>query len=322
MSKKYSMSKFIFLFTSLLLVASLNAQTERIIAFYNVENLFDTVNDTTINDEEFLPTGAKEWTKERYNEKIKHINQVIDSVGVPLIFGMCEIENKGVVQDIVDFGSMKNTHAVVHYQSLDFRGIDNAIIYDKTVLTLVKSGIIRFDMPAPDSPSRDIVWAKFSHGKDTILAMVNHWPSRSGGQVESEPKRLIASIAASTFIDSVLAANKKMKIVFMGDLNDTPEDRSASLIAESLKPLITPNSGQFGGSHNYNGEWSILDHIMVSKAFLKKGAKVNKKSGTIYSPDFLLSEYKGNIVPNRTYGGSKYLGGYSDHLPVMIRVKI
>ncbi len=314
--------KFIFFFTTLLLGSVLNAQTERVIAFYNVENLFDTTNDTTINDEEFLPEGAKNWTLERYHEKIKHINQVVDSLGVPLLFGMCEIENKAVVQDVVDFGSMKNTHAVVHYESLDLRGIDNALIYDKTVLTFVQSGIIRFDMPAPDSPSRDIVWAKFSHGKDTIMALVNHWPSRSGGQVESEPKRLIASIAAITFIDSVLAANKKMKIVFMGDLNDTPEDRSASLIAESLTPMITPASGQFGGSHSYNNHWDILDHILVSKAFLKKGAKVKKKSGTIYSPTFLLSEYKGNIVPNRTYGGSKYLGGYSDHMPVFIRVKI
>lgn len=314
--------KFFVLFASLIACFSLNAQTERVIAFYNVENLFDTTNDPTINDEEFLPEGANNWTLERYNEKIKHINQVVDSLGVPLLFGMCEIENKAVVQDVVDFGSMKITHAIVHFESLDLRGIDNALIYDKTVLTLVESGIIRFDMPAPDSPSRDIVWAKFSHGKDSIMAFVNHWPSRSGGQVESEPKRMIAAIAASSFIDSVLAVNKKMKMVFMGDLNDTPENQSASMIAESLTPMITPASGQFGGSHSYNNHWDVLDHILVSKAFLKKGAKVKKKSGTIYSPAFLLSEYKGNIVPNRTYGGSKYLGGYSDHFPVFIRVKI
>lgn len=316
------MSKTIFFLVALLASTHVNAQTTRTIAFYNVENLFDTLDTPDKNDEEFLPSGSYEWTSDRYQTKIAHINQVIDSLNVPMIFGMCEIENEAVVRDVVNGGSMKNTHDIVHFESLDARGIDNAIIYDKTVLTLVESGIIRFDMPEPSTPSRDIVWAKFNRGKDTILTMVNHWPSRSGGQVESEPKRLVASIAASAFIDSVLNQNKKMKIIFMGDLNDHPDNRSVQLVAESLKPLITEKSGKFGGSHNYRGEWGILDHMMVSKSFLKCGTKVKKKTAEIYSPDFLLTEYNGNIVPNRTYGGRTYLGAYSDHLPIVIEVKL
>ena len=300
---------------SLVLLTNVEAQSTRTIAFYNVENLFDTLDHPVKNDNEFLPEGSYEWTSERYKTKLARINQVIDSLRVPMILGLCEIENKAVVQDVVNAGSMKNTHAIVHFESLDQRGIDNAIIYDKTVLTLVQSGIIRFDMPKPSTPSRDIVWAKFSRGKDTILTMVNHWPSRYGGQVESEPKRLVASIAASAFIDSVLNENKKMNIIFMGDLNDNPENKSVDLIAESLKPMI-------GGSHNYRGEWSILDHMMVSKAFLKKRTKVKKRTAEIYTPEFLLTEYRGNIVPKRMYGGRKYLGGYSDHLPIVIEVKM
>ncbi len=315
------LNRILFLF-SLVLITNVQAQTTRTIAFYNVENLFDTLDHPVKNDNEFLPEGSYEWTSERYKTKISRINQVIDSLQVPMILGLCEIENKAVVQDVVNAGSMKNTHAIVHFESLDQRGIDNAIIYDKTILTLVQSGIIRFDMPAPNSPSRDIVWAKFSRGKDTILAMVNHWPSRYGGQVESEPKRLVASIAASAFIDSVLDANKKMNIIFMGDLNDHPDNKSVELIAESLKPMICEKSGKFGGSHNYRGEWGILDHLMVSKAFLKKRTKVKKRTAEIYSPDFLLTEYKGNIVPKRMYGGRKYLGGYSDHLPIVIEVQM
>ena len=316
------MSKFSLLLLSILISANISAQSTRTVAFYNVENLFDTLDTPDKNDEEFLPTGSYEWTSDRYKMKIAHINQVIDSLKVPMIFGMCEVENEMVVRDIMNGGSMKNTHAIVHYESLDQRGIDNAILYDKTVLTLVQSGIIRIDMPEPSSPSRDILWAKFSRGKDTILTMVNHWPSRSGGQVESEPKRLIASIAASNFIDSVLNQNKKMKIIFMGDLNDNPENRSVDLIAESLIPMIVEKSGKYGGSHNYRGEWSILDHMMVSKSFLKRKTKVKKKTAQIYSPEFLLTEYNGNIVPNRMYGGRKYLGGYSDHLPIVIEVKM
>ena len=315
------LNRIIFLF-SLVLITNVQAQTTRTIAFYNVENLFDTLDHPETNDQEFLPEGSYEWTSDRYKTKLARINQVIDSLKVPMILGLCEIENATVVQDVVNAGSMKNTHAVVHFESLDQRGIDNAIIYDKTVLTLVESGIIRFDMPAPSSPSRDIVWAKFSRGKDTILTMVNHWPSRYGGQVESEPKRLVASIAASTFIDSVLNANKKMNLIFMGDLNDHPDNRSVQLIAESLKPMIVEKSGIYGGSHNYRGEWGILDHMLVSKAFLKKNTKVKKKTAQIYTPEFLLTEYKGNIVPKRMYGGRKYLGGYSDHLPIVIEVKM
>ena len=307
---------------SLVLLTNVEAQSTRTIAFYNVENLFDTLDHPVKNDNEFLPEGSYEWTSERYKTKLARINQVIDSLRVPMILGLCEIENKAVVQDVVNAGSMKNTHAIVHFESLDQRGIDNAIIYDKTVLTLVQSGIIRFDMPKPSTPSRDIVWAKFSRGKDTILTMVNHWPSRYGGQVESEPKRLVASIAASAFIDSVLNENKKMNIIFMGDLNDNPENKSVDLIAESLKPMIVEKSGKFGGSHNYRGEWSILDHMMVSKAFLKKRTKVKKRTAEIYTPEFLLTEYRGNIVPKRMYGGRKYLGGYSDHLPIVIEVKM
>lgn len=317
------MWKFLFLLLTSFLILSTNGQAQtRTIAFYNVENLFDTLDHPEKDDAEFLPSGSYEWTADRYNAKLKRINEVIDSLEVPMIMGMCEIENEAVVQDVVNAGSMKNTHGIVHFESLDARGIDNAIIYDKTVLKLEKSGFIRFEMPDEGSPSRDIVWAKFSRGKDTILTMVNHWPSRRGGQVESEPKRMIAAVAASNFIDSVLNQNKKMKIVFLGDLNDHPENRSVQLVAESLKPLISAESGKFGGSHNYRGEWGVLDHMMVSKAFLKGKTKVKKRTAEIYSHDFLLTTYEGNIVPNRNYGGRKYLGGYSDHLPIVVEVKL
>lgn len=307
----------------LLLKITLNAQETRTIAFYNVENLFDTLDTPGTIDEEFLPKAKREWTSKRYLDKVANINEVMDSLHTPLIVGLCEVENKAVVEDIVRFGKMNSTHTVVHFESADARGIDNAIIYDSTVLTLLDKGAIRFDMPAPSTPSRDIVWATFKHRKELITVMVNHWPSRRGGQAESEPKRMVAAISAKEFINAQLSANKKVKIVFMGDLNDYPENRSPSIISDILKPLITKKSGQFGGSYSYRNEWGVLDHIMVSKSFIKKkGIKVKKKSGKIHSPDFLLSEYRGNIVPNRTYGGLKYLGGYSDHFPVSVEVKI
>ncbi len=314
---------YILLLSFLLISIGLNAQTYRTVAFYNVENLFDTLDTPNKEDSEYLPSGKKEWNSERYFEKIAHINEVMDSLCSPLIIGLCEIENKAVVKDIVSRGNLKTTHNIVHFESADARGIDNALIYDSTVLLLIDKGRIRFEMPAPSTPSRDIIWAKFIRGDDIILVMVNHWPSRRGGQAESEPKRMVAAIAAKEFINAQQTANKDVKIVFMGDLNDYPTNLAPSMISDLLVPMISEKSGKFGGSHNYRQEWGVLDHIMVSKSFLKKkGIKIQKKSGKIHSPDFLLGEYRGNIVPNRTYGGAKYLGGYSDHFPVTIEVKI
>ena len=297
------------------------SQTKRSIAFYNVENLFDTQDDPTIDDEEFLPTAEREWNNERYNEKLKHINEVFELFNSPLIIGVCEIENEQVVRDIVNYGKLKANYGVVHYESLDERGIDVALIYDSSSMKLIQSGIVRYNMPKGDRPSRDIVWGKFLFGKDTILGMVNHWPSRSGGEEASEPKRMIAATAAHEFIDSIQKVSPKTMIAFMGDLNDYPTNNSAKLIAEVLTPMITKESGEYKGSYNYRGEWDVLDHIMVSANFFSgKKVKAMKDSGKIYSNSFLLEVYKGDTVPFRTYGGKKYLGGYSDHLPVSIEL--
>lgn len=318
--KKTTLLLYILIFNTVLSFAQ---QNEQKILFYNVENLFDTLDTPDKDDSEFLPDGKNNWTGPRYEEKISHINKVINSVGNPLIMGLCEIENKAVVEDIVKGGSLNGTHDIVHHESLDARGIDNAIIYDSTKLKLVEDGFIRFQMPEGDSPSRDIVWAKFKYNNESLVVMVNHWPSRRGGELISEPKRLIAAYAAAEFIDSLQNSDKKVQIVFMGDLNDYPTNKAPQLISERLKPVITPKSGEFGGTHNYRGEWNVLDHMMISKSLCKKkGISVDKKSGEIHSFDYLLTEYKGNIVPFRTYGGGNYLQGYSDHLPVSVTVNL
>lgn len=300
------------------------SQKTRNIAFYNVENLFDTI-DGTNDDAEFLPLSKNDWNSARYFEKLKHVNQVFDQLQNPLIIGLCEIENEFVVRDILKHSTKMQKYGVVHHESPDARGIDVALIYDSSTLKLIKSGNIRFILPGKTAAStRDIVWGKFVFNKkDTIIGMVNHWPSRLGGVEQSEPNRLEAAKAARHFIDSLLAINENYKIVLMGDLNDYPGDKAPKLIEEKLKPMICSTSGEFGGTSNYKDEWHILDHIFISNGFLsKKGIKVVKESGAIHSFDFLLTEYKGQIVPFRTYGGSKYLAGYSDHLPVSIEVTV
>jgi predicted extracellular nuclease len=295
----------------------------RTIGFYNVENLFDTI-DGINDDAEFLPAAKKQWNSEKYNEKLNHVNQVIDQWNNPLLIGLCEIENAAVVRDVMRTSSKIQNYGLVHYESPDARGIDVALLYDSLTIKLNKSGRLRYTLPGKDEPSsRDILWAKFTINKDTIMAMVNHWPSRTGGVEKSEPNRIAAAQTARKFIDSLLTVNKNYKIVFMGDLNDHPSDKAPQLIAEKLSPMITEKSGEFGGTHSWNGKFDVLDHIFVSEGFMiAKKLKIVPNSGKIGSYDFLLGEYKGNIVPARTYAGDNYLGGYSDHFPVTVEVSI
>lgn len=289
------------------------------VGFYNVENLFDTLDTPNKNDEDFLPSGKYNWKSERYNEKISHINKVIGEIGSPSILGFCEVENAIVVRDIINHGALKSNYGLVHAESLDKRGIDNAMIYDSTLFQLEDKGIIRIDMPDTSYKTRDILWAKLSYKKDTILCMINHWPSRRGGQEASEPKRMLAAQAARKYIDSIQEVNSDIIILFMGDLNDYPNNNAPKLIAEKLSPMISEESGEFGGTHSYRNEWGVLDHIMISNnLFDNETIKVIDESGKITSAEWMKETYKGNIVPFRTYGGTKYLGGYSDHFPVTI----
>lgn len=314
--------RFILLFT-LFVSTSLFAQKSRAIAFYNVENLFDTI-DGTNDDAEFLPKGRMEWITKRYNEKLSHIREVLTSMNYPMVCGFSEIENGEVIKDIINKQKAFKNYAVVHYNSLDARGVDVAMIYDKSQLKLVKSGYIRYVLPGDTTPtSRDIVWAKYKINNENLFVMVNHWPSRRGGNEVSEPRRIKAAESAKAFIDSVMTVDPNSKIVLMGDLNDHPEDKAPQIIATKLTPMITKASGEFGGSYNYKEQWEIIDHIFVSPGFQNADTvKVIPNSGKINSFPYLITEYKGVKVPFRTYAGPKFLGGYSDHLPVSIEVSI
>jgi predicted extracellular nuclease len=295
------------------------------VGFYNVENLFDTIDDPKKDDAEFLPNGKYTWNSKRYQEKLEHINKVMGEMDPILVLGFCEIENEMVIRDVLKSSKYAKTHGVVHYESPDERGIDVGMIYDSTKLKLVKSGNIRFTLLGKEKPSsRDIVWGKFLHKKDTLFVLVNHWPSRRGGADDSGKNRMEAAKNARNFIDSVERINSKYKLIVMGDLNDYPENSSCKLVAEKLSEAICKESGEFGGSYLHDGEWNVLDHIMVSPALKgKKGIKMLPASGKIHSPAYLIEEYKGKKQPFRTYVGSnKYLGGYSDHLPVTIDVKL
>lgn len=311
---------FLFIICVIIKSTTFGQKTEKI-AFYNVENYFDTI-DGPNDDAEFLPTAASNWNTSKYKEKINHIQQVIRDLNYPIAVGMCEIENKQVLEDLTKNKKFKR-YKISHYDSEDPRGIDVGLLYNSSKLKLISNGTIRFVLPGEVKPNtRDILWSKFVCKKDTLFILVNHWPSRRSGTAESEPKRMCAAQHATAFIDSLLSANKSSKIVFMGDLNDYPEDKAPQQISLRLSPQITEKSGSFGGTHQYKGEWDVLDHIFVSNGMKNGKLKIIENSGKINEFPYIIEVFKGNKQPFRTYVGTKYLGGYSDHLPVSIDISV
>jgi hypothetical protein len=310
------------------------------VAFYNIENLFDTEDDPTIDDEEFLPTGKNKWDADRYQHKLDNMAKVIDKLGDedgPEILGVCEVENKKVMQDLIATETLKGkNYDIVHVNSPDARGIDVGFFYKKDVFTYVSHAALRVSFDdEPDFKTRDILMVKGLLKEDTVFFFVNHWPSRRGGE-RSIAKRKGAAQKARSIIDSVLAKNPNAKMLLMGDFNDEPADVSvsetlnASTDADNLKDKQLFNAmGELKkagkGSHQHSKEWNMLDQIIVTQGFLKgkgKGMKIIKESASIYDAEFLKErneKYKG--APYRTFAGAKYLGGYSDHFPVYIHLK-
>jgi predicted extracellular nuclease len=315
------MKQLLFILIITIFMGNSLGQKTRSVAFYNVENLFDTL-DGPNDDAEFLPAAKNQWNAARYEEKLTHIREVLLAMGKPLVCGFSEVENASVVRAIIANQEAFKSYGIVHYESPDARGIDVAMIYDSSKLKLLASNYIRFILPGETkATTRDILWAQFSYKKHPFYVMLNHWPSRRGGTDESDEKRVAAAKIACNFIDSVQKANA-YPIIFLGDLNDHPENNAPKLIDERLDPMITKESGPTKGTHFYNNEWGILDHIYVSANFIDKKNGVVSNSGQIHNFPFIMEEYKGTIQPKRTYAGSKYLGGYSDHLPVSIQLKI
>jgi len=334
------------MFFSVLLISNLvQSQNEgrysiRSFAFYNVENLFDTVNDSLYFDDEMTPEGSYNWTLERYRLKIAHIAEVIAKIGqsitqtCPDIVGLCEVENLKVIKDLVNHPSLRSCNFnIIHYDSPDERGIDVALIYKSTRFIPVSFKSHRL-LIFNDSDQRDftrdqLVVEGLLEGEEFYI-IVNHWPSRSGGVTRSRPYRKAAARLSRRIIDSVLRLNIDAKLICMGDLNDNPTDSSIknTLIFtdrenEESPVFFNPMETMYkkgDGSLAYRDQWSLFDQIILSKNLINE----NRNSYTfwkagIYHPPFLRNKtgnYKG--YPFRTYVAGRYIGGYSDHFPVYV----
>ncbi len=307
------------------------------IAFYNLENLFDTEDDTLKSDEEFTPRGQRYWSDYRYREKSNRMAKAILSIGewdAPDIVGVAEIENRKVLEDLAESAVLRKfNYEVVHFESPDRRGIDVGMLYRTDRYSLLATRKVSVQIPEdPGFATRDILYtAGTVLGGDTIHLFFCHWPSRYGGQQQSEPKRIQAALTLKAITDSIFRNDPRAAVIIAGDFNDEwsnlslrtklhaqpPEADIKPVTLYNLMAAMDPNSG----SHRYHGDWAYLDQVIVSGNLLNgSGLEVAGKRAFITAHDFLLEtdeKYPGK-KPFRTFIGMRYHGGFSDHLPVYI----
>ncbi|NDV66120.1 endonuclease/exonuclease/phosphatase family protein [Bacteroides sp. 224] len=308
------------------------------IAFYNVENLFDTVPDPGKNDAEYLPYGTKEWNTEKYTAKLKKIAQVLSELGRdktsqgPAVIGLAEVENIYALHDLVREPAIADIHyGIVHYEGEDRRGIDCALLYDPKQFKPEQTVLIPHKYQNNDTThlTRGFLLVKGKLAKEEVCFIVNHWPSRGA----AAPARIWAAGQVRVITDSLTIAHPKLNIMVMGDMNDDPMDESMTTALGARKYKDEVGKGDFYnpwwetledkgiGTLLYRGKWNLFDQIVLSSTLLNnEGLKFD--SHEVFLRDYLIQQggkYKGS--PLRTHGGKEWLNGYSDHLPTIVYLR-
>ncbi|PLX04680.1 MAG: endonuclease [Marinilabiliales bacterium] len=299
------------------------------VVFYNLENYFDSFSDSLIDYNDFSPEGNYHWNYKKYEQKTKSIYKVLQNVKgweCATLIGVCEIENKNVIQHLLYKTPLKNSgFNYIHYDSPDQRGIDVALFYTKGFEPLESMPIFLYQNNKKLN-SRNILYVKGVFGKDTLHVFVNHWTSRYRGVAESAPIRMGFSDLLKSKTDSLLLQNDNANIVIIGDFNDEPNDASLKNLVKNttLKNLaLNYKSINSMGSVKFKEDWFIFDQIIVSKSlYLNNNGLKSSKGMTIFDPIWILENDKKylGMKPYRTNHGFRYNGGYSDHLPVYIEI--
>jgi len=325
----------IVLFVSWWCLLPCHARNSFRVMFYNVENFFDCKHDSLKNDYEYLPGGIRGWTPAKFWKKTGNIAKVIATIGVdkfPEIVGMAEVENEACLRSLVCTSPLKNAgYSYIYQESPDERGIDVCLLYNRYLFSVICYKAIRVTFKKDSSKkTRDVLYVcGKTYMDDTLHIFVSHFPSKMGGDLESEPYRRDVAILIREKVDSILLIQEKSNILIMGDFNDTPGNHSmvADLQAgmpvtehddRALYNLMSPMDGNFGkGTNKHQGDWNILDQMLVSGNLLKL-----TKEAHIFDADFLLvpDERWMGRKPFRTYNGMVYQGGFSDHLPVYMDI--
>lgn len=300
------------------------------VAFYNLENLFDFYDDPKTNDNDFLPISVKKWTPNRYKNKLRKLSFAISNIGKketgkhPAIVGVAEVENAKALKNLISHKNLEHcNYNYVHFDSLDERGIDVALLYDTTVFKVTDTDIFRIYLENEDGMpdyTRDILLVSGILDDDAVHIIVNHWSSRREGEKETEHKRLVSSSKVEAIINELQLENPDAKIIVMGDFNDDPSSNSVkNLVAHAnlFNPMETLRSFSRGTTY-HNRQWNLFDQIIITPNFFNNTTNnLEFELANIFDEDFLKlynGKFKG--TPFRTYVGKKYHGGFSDHFPV------
>ncbi|MDR1406402.1 MAG: endonuclease [Prevotellaceae bacterium] len=310
-----------------------------IVMFYNLENLFDPLRDSTVNDTDFLPSGRYAWTWSKLRTKINAIAKTIIAAGngnAPALIGVCEVENRYVLKRLTEQTPLaKIGYDIVHHDSPDPRGIDVALLYRTDRFAILHAAWFKVCFENEDYRTREILYAKgVLHDLDTLHVFVNHFPSKLEGALKSEPRRMRAAEVLKALTDSVFRTNPHANILLMGDFNDTPDSRpvvqglqavSDTACLTCLHNLMLPLALRGEGSLKYQKNWELIDQFFISGNLLDNSAPIYcvPTDVRIFRADFLLKpdeKFLGDKV-RRTYEAGRYQGGASDHLPVLLPVR-
>lgn len=318
---------YILLAAFVLCCAQGNAQSERVVAFYNVENLFDTENDPATRDEDMLPLADREWSRERYEKKIEDLGNVVWEMAkeydYPALLALAEVENRTVMEDLLSHERLVGQgYEICHYDSADERGIDVGLLFRKDLFLLERSVAVKADT---SSPTRDLlaVWGELCGVP--VFIVVAHLPSRIAGVKFTQKERIAVAQKICSLVDSVRRESPHRRVMIMGDMNDNPNDYSLKSVLGAGRNaeramLINPFFRPWGkGSSVYRGKWNRYDTIILSPDFFfSSNLRVKSRRGRcgyVFAPKFLLDRHG---FPLPTYRGVEYYGGVSDHLPVYL----
>lgn len=330
-------------FAIALLSFSAHAQEKKeyqaaLVGFYNVENLYDTLDAPNVDDAEFLPGSAKDWNGERYVKKLDRMAGVIAAMGKDLhpqglaVLGLGEVENRTVVEDLVQREALRaRGYKVVHVDGPDRRGVDVALIYNPSIYKVYAHKSYRLHMADTSFRTRDQLLVSGMLDGDTTHVIVAHWPSRRGGEKRSQPNRKAAAELGRRIIDSLLTINANARVLYMGDLNDDPTDvsltrylrasgdRSKALHGTLFNPMYEPYQKGIG-SLAWRDSWNLFDQICITPALVTGAGGRYKFYGTRIFNEPYLKQKEGNFAgyPFRTYVGDAYQEGFSDHFPVFL----
>ena len=310
-----------------------------LVGFYNLENLFDTIDDPLKDDAEFLPDGANQWNTEKYLSKLHNMAYAISTIGTDYtpdgvaVLGLSEIENRHVIEDLVIQPEIKDrNYQIVHYDSPDRRGVDVALIYNPKYLKVTGTKSYRTIVPGePDHVTRDQLLVSGLFDGEPMHFIVMHWPSRYGGEKRSMPGRAAAATLCRHIADSLIAENPNAKVVMMGDYNDYPTNKTVTKYLRATGDMKRLKEGEFFnpmyelhkngiGTNYYNDVPGVLDQTVITPGLLPTDYSTYQyKNAKVHNKEF-LKQHGGryNGFPFRTFGSGVWMNGYSDHFPVYI----